>query len=86
MGRKTSELCTKDLNSEVKNQVTFKCMNIFDDDFKRLNKFDYIFSRNMLIYFDTETRLKAQNLFEAHLIDSSKEIYYGHADLTHLHH
>lgn len=61
-------------------------MNIFESEFQQLHKFDYIFSRNMLIYFDTPTRLKAQALFKAHLVDINEEIYYGHADLTHLHH
>ncbi len=71
------------LNQEIKNKVTFICVNIFDDDFKRLGKFDYIFSRNMLIYFDTPTRIKAQNIFKEQLVNSSTSIYYGHADLTH---
>ncbi|MDF1874894.1 protein-glutamate O-methyltransferase CheR [Sulfurimonas sp. SAG-AH-194-I05] len=73
------------LHSEIKNKVTFKCINIFESSFQKLEKFDYIFSRNMLIYFDTSTRIKAQKLFEEHLVDTSKDIYYGHADVTHLH-
>ena len=63
------------LNEEVKEQVRFKCMNIFDEGFKQLGLFDYIFSRNMLIYFDSHTRLKAQRLFKEHLKDSSQSIY-----------
>jgi len=74
------------LNQEVKDKVTFMCINIFESKFQKLQKFDYIFSRNMLIYFDTKTRLKAQSLFKSHLVDENEEIYYGHADLTHLHH
>lgn len=73
------------LNTKVKNQVKFKCINIFDTEFTSLGKFDYIFSRNMLIYFDTQTRIKAQNILKKHLVDSQQEIYYGHADLTHEH-
>lgn len=73
------------LNVEVKEQVDFKCMNIFDEYFKKLGLFDYIFSRNMLIYFDSHTRFKAQQLFKEHLKDSSQTIYFGHADLTHEH-
>jgi len=73
------------LNQEVKNQVSFQCMNIFDEEFNRLGQFNYIFSRNMLIYFDTQTRIKAQKLFRDHLVDSTGDIYFGHADLTHEH-
>jgi chemotaxis methyl-accepting protein methylase len=73
------------LTTKVKNQVTFKCINIFENEFTQLPNFDYIFSRNMLIYFDTQTRLKAQKLFTSHLVHANTEIYYGHADLTHMH-
>jgi len=73
------------LTTKVKNQVTFKCINIFENEFTQLPNFDYIFSRNMLTYFDTQTRLKAQKLFTSHLVDANTEIYYGHADLTHMH-
>ena len=73
------------LKQEVKSKVNFTCVNIFDNDFKNLGKFDYIFSRNMLIYFDTNTRLKAQNIFKEQLEDPNTPIYYGHADLTHQH-
>jgi len=56
-----SEACTLKKNEsyhltrKVKNQVTFKCINIFENEFTQLPNFDYIFSRNMLIYFDTQT-------------------------------
>ena len=71
------------VNQEVKNQVSFRCVNIFEKEFEKLGKFDYIFSRNMLIYFDHDTRQKACSIFEEHLKNRDEEIFYGHADLPH---
>ena len=68
------------IKQEIKQQVEFKCSNIFDNDFKNIGKFDYIFSRNMLIYFDKETRIKAKEIFAKLLKDSSEPILFGHAD------
>ena len=68
------------LNSEIIQQVTFKCVNIFDNNFKDIGEFDYIFSRNMLIYFDKETRIKAKNIFTKLLKNESESIFFGHAD------
>ena len=69
------------LNEDIKRKVSFKCINIFDKEFAQLGKFNYIFSRNMLIYFDNDTRLKAKSIFMKHLVDGTQEIYFGHADL-----
>lgn len=69
------------LNEDIKKVVSFKCINIFGKEFAQLGKFNYIFSRNMLIYFDDDTRLKAKAIFINHLEDETQEIYFGHADL-----
>lgn len=69
------------LSAQIKNLVNFGVFNIFDERFKRLEKFDYIFSRNMLIYFDTQTKQKAIEVLESMLKDRSKKIFFGHADL-----
>lgn len=70
-----------DLKASVKELVTFRVMNIFDPSFASLGKFDYIFSRNMLIYFDLPTKQKAKKILESMRKDDSKEIFFGHADL-----
>jgi len=64
----------------VKAHVTYKQANIFDEDFKTLGKFDYIFSRNMLIYFNEKERYRAKEILENLLKNSSQTIYFGHAD------
>ncbi|MCW8895526.1 CheR family methyltransferase [Sulfurimonas sp.] len=65
----------------VKSQVTYKLANLFDPSFKSLGKFDFIFSRNMLIYFDRETKIKAKEILESMRKNEEQEIFFGHADL-----
>jgi len=69
------------LSNEIKQCVQLKTENIFSSSFKLLGKFDYIFSRNMLIYFDAETKIKARQILESLLKDKKHPIYFGHADL-----
>ena len=69
------------LKESIKSMVTFKVVNIFDDSFKNLGRFDFIFSRNMLIYFDKETKLKAKAILESLRKTNEHEVFFGHADL-----
>lgn len=69
------------LDPTLKPLVRFELANIFDDSFKRIGKFDFIMSRNMLIYFDKETKLKAKAILESLRKDESQEVFFGHADL-----
>ncbi len=69
------------LNSTVKTLVRFELANIFDESFKRMRKFDFIMSRNMLIYFDKETKLRAKEILQSMRKDDKQEVFFGHADL-----
>ncbi|MDH4944287.1 CheR family methyltransferase [Sulfurimonas sp. C5] len=69
------------LTPEIKSLIEFKIFNIFEENFKKLEKFDYIFSRNMLIYFDMQTKQKAVKILESMRKDQAKKIFFGHADL-----
>ncbi len=69
------------LNQTIKSLITFKLANLFDDSFKNLGKFDVIFSRNMLIYFDKETKLKARSILESMRENDKHSVFFGHADL-----
>jgi len=69
------------LEERVREQVTFQRMNVFDPAFPSLGKFDFVFSRNMLIYFDKETRKKARSILEGMGKDPSLPPFFGHADL-----
>jgi len=69
------------LKSTIKSKVHYKITNLFDTSFKSLGKFDFIFSRNMLIYFDNDTRRKAKEILESMRKNEAQEIFFGHADL-----
>ncbi len=68
------------LKNEIKKLVDFKIFNIFDESILKLGKFDYIFSRNMLIYFDKEKKVEAKNILKSLLKNEDEKIFFGHAD------
>ena len=59
----------------------FSVTNIFDDSIFKLGKFDIIFSRNMMIYFNEEFKLRTVERFHKILSDHGR-LYVGHADLV----
>jgi len=69
------------LHDKVNSLVTFNLQNLFDGSFQHLGKFDFVFSRNMLIYFDKETKIKAKEILEKRRKDVSQPVFFGHADL-----
>jgi len=69
------------LNPSVKSLVDFKVTNLFDASFNSIGTFDFVFSRNMLIYFDKETKLKAKNILESVRKNDTHDVFFGHADL-----
>lgn len=69
------------LHESVKSQVSLKVLNLFDPSLKSVGKFDFILSRNMLIYFDKETKLKAKEILESLRKNPNQAIFFGHADL-----
>ena len=69
------------IKQSLKALTSFQVTNIFDSSFKNIGKFDFIFSRNMLIYFDKETKLKAKSILESMRKSNQHEIFFGHADL-----
>lgn len=69
------------LDQKIKQLISFKTLNIFEPGIQHIGKFDFILSRNMLIYFDMPTKKKASAIMESLLKDPSHKILYGHADL-----
>ena len=69
------------LKQDIKSLVSFKVINIFDENLKSIGKFDFVFSRNMLIYFDKETKLKAKKILESLRKTDEHNVFFGHADL-----
>jgi chemotaxis protein methyltransferase CheR len=51
-----------EINLEIKSMATFKNANLFDsNDMMYMNNFDVIFCANVLIYFDTNSKIKVVN-------------------------
>ncbi|MCK4710880.1 MAG: protein-glutamate O-methyltransferase CheR [Gammaproteobacteria bacterium] len=69
------------LKPVIKNLVQVKQFNLFDSGIHQIGKFDYILSRNLLIYFDQPTKQKASKILQNMLKDPQQKVLYGHADL-----
>lgn len=66
------------INQDIKKQVTFKTFNLMDNIQSR-NKYDVIFCRNVMIYFNQDTKINLVNRFyEATKMDG--HLMIGHAE------
>ena len=64
----------------LREAVNFKVANVLDKyQMKRLGKFDVIFSRNMLIYFDEKTRREVLANFY-NILKPNGYLFLGHAE------
>lgn len=70
------------LIDSIRKKVTFHPCNLFDKAFENLGKFDIVFSRNMLIYFDQETILRAVEQLKRVASSSKTLFFFGHADIV----
>jgi chemotaxis protein methyltransferase CheR len=68
------------VSNEVKRLVHFYTLNIFDERLFELGKFDTIFSRNMLIYFDESTVIRAVERLSSLARTKESYLFFGHAD------
>ncbi|MBZ7931300.1 CheR family methyltransferase [Campylobacter sp. LH-2024] len=75
----TQEIFT--INKQELCRCNFELCNVFEDKFLRLNKFDIIVSRNMIIYFDYDSKIKLMERFYKILSDRGR-LYIGNADLV----
>lgn len=67
-----------EFSNDLKNKITFNRLNLLEKwPFK--NKFDIIFCRNVLIYFDTETKMHLVKKF-ANALRPSGVLYLGHSE------
>lgn len=79
------------IDKRLREKVTFKPMNLLED-FSALGRFDVIFCRNVLIYFDEATKANLMNRLaraltpDGFLILGSAESPYGLADALARHH
>jgi len=68
------------LNKQIRNMVDFKVLNLVEQqEMEKQFEYDFIFCRNVLIYFDTISRLKVLDSFYQSL-KSGGFIYLGHSE------
>ena len=68
------------VNLSLKNMISFNLLNLSDDrDMKEYQNFDVVFCRNVLIYFDTESRQQVVERFYRAL-HGGGYIFLGHSE------
>ena len=70
--------CTVPVSRAVQSLVTFRQMNLLDP-WPMSGRFDIIFCRNVMIYFDAKTKTKLIERFHAILRDGGW-LYVGHSE------
>lgn len=68
-----------ELVEKIKKAVTFRRINLFLDNFPLKSPLDIIFCRNVMIYFDTETREKIIDKLHQSL-DKDGYLFLGHSE------
>jgi chemotaxis protein methyltransferase CheR len=71
------------INAKIKNMVSFKIMNLYDDKaIKMMSKSDVIFCANVLIYFDQDSKIKViSNLYSN--LNSNGYLFIGYSETLH---
>jgi chemotaxis protein methyltransferase CheR len=64
---------------KVRNEVTFRRFNLMNTEFPFKKKFDVIFCRNVMIYFDEETRIRLIDKFY-NLLNDGGYFFIGHSE------
>jgi chemotaxis protein methyltransferase CheR len=68
-----------EVKPEIKAMVSFKRLNLLLDSYPFSGRFDLIVCRNVMIYFDTETKKKLLEKFHRYLNDGGY-LFTGHAE------
>lgn len=75
--KKTEDTMT--ISDEIKKMVLFKRLNLMADSFPMKGQFDAVFCRNVMIYFDQESRRKVvQTLFQ--YVKPGGYFFIGHSE------
>ncbi len=78
--KKDDDELTYHIRDELKGMVTFRMFNLVTGNFGIFkNKFDIIFCRNVMIYFDQETQKKLVTNF-GKLLDKGSHLFVGHSE------
>lgn len=63
----------------IRNEVIFRYFNLMERTYPFKNKFHAIFCRNVMIYFDEDTKHELVNKFE-HVLEPGGCLFVGHAE------
>ncbi|MFA8344016.1 MAG: protein-glutamate O-methyltransferase CheR [Rhodothermaceae bacterium] len=74
---------TWEISPQIKQMVTFKLMNLFDDNAMRsMSSFDVVFCANVLIYFDVKSKIKVVNrLYNS--LNKEGYLFIGYSETLH---
>ncbi|MCV6606879.1 MAG: protein-glutamate O-methyltransferase CheR [Campylobacterales bacterium] len=68
------------LSDDIKGAIHLQVANVFDkEQMRKLGKFDIIFSRNMLIYFDEASQKEVAMMFYS-MLNPGGFVFLGHAE------
>jgi chemotaxis protein methyltransferase CheR len=67
------------IRPELRNMITFRKLNLLDDNWPIRGPFDEIFCRNVMIYFDKQTQYKILKKFVP-LLASDGLLFAGHSE------
>lgn len=67
------------ITDKIKKEVIFRKLNLTDDTFPFRKKFHVIFCRNVMIYFDNDTKNELLNKFYD-LLESGGYLFIGHSE------
>lgn len=68
------------ISDEIHNMVTFRMYNLIHDNFAIFkNRFDFIFCRNVMIYFDGESQTKLVSNFHK-ILEEEGLLFIGHSE------
>jgi len=67
------------IKRELREKIEFRRLNLMDDDFGIKERFDVIFCRNVIIYFDRPTQERLMGKFHARLKDGGL-LFLGHSE------
>ena len=67
------------INSELREKIEFMKFNLLSNDFQSLGKFDIIFCRNVLIYFDRDVQFRILLKF-CDVLNEGGYLFLGHSE------
>lgn len=67
------------INSELRDKIDFRKYNLLSSDYSGLGKFDIIFCRNVLIYFERDVQFRILDQF-CRILNKGGYLFLGHSE------